>query len=192
MNGNVHHFGAIGFSNGLAVLADRETRTRWDHITGEAFTGPLAGMRLDVWSVQMTTVAAARAAYPSLEVSLSGYRSFQKKLAQWMYPGFIHGRVLFPWFFYAGLSEPIDPRLDKLTQGLGVIVGGQAKFYPLGSIAEGGINDDWQGRILQITCGSLDGVPHARWAGMDEQPMQLLTRWYGFSFTYPNCEIYDL
>jgi hypothetical protein len=192
VNGNVHHFGAIGFTNGLAVLADRETYTHWDHITGEAFAGPLVGTRLDVWSVQMTTVVAAHAAYPNLEVSLSGYRSLQKRLAQWLYPRFIHGRILFPWFFYASLSEPIDPRLDKLTQGLGVIVGEHAKFYPLGSIAETEIKDDWQGRTLHITYGLLDGVPHAKWAGTDEEPMQLLTRWYGFSFTYPNCEVYGL
>jgi hypothetical protein len=191
VNGNVHHFGAIGFTNGLAVLADYETYTHWDHITGEAFAGPLAGTRLDVWSIQMTTVAAAQAAYPGLEVSISRSRSFKKRLAQWMYPRFIHGRVLFPWFFYASLSEPIDPRLDKMTQGLGVIVGGQAKFYPMRLITEVGIHDDWQGRTLHITCGLLDGVPHARWAGTDEEPMQLLTRWYGFSFTYPNCEVYD-
>jgi hypothetical protein len=192
VNGKVHHFGAIGFSNGLAVLADRETRTHWDHITGEAFAGPLAGMQLDVWSVQMTTVVAAQAAYPGLEVSISGFRGFEMRLAQWLYPRFIHDRVLFPWFFYASLSEPIDPRLDKMTQGLGVIVGEQAKFYPLRSISESGINDDWQGRTLHIACGLLDGVPHARWAGTDEEPMQLLTRWYGFSFTYPRCGIYKI
>lgn len=192
MNGNVHHFGAIGFANGLAVLADRETRTHWDHITGEAFAGPLTGARLDVWSVQMTTVAAAWVDHPDLEVSPSGFRSVQMGLAQWLYPRFIHGRVLFPWFFYASLGEPIDPRLDKMTQGLGVIVGGQAKFYPLGSIADGGIDDDWQGRRLHINRGALDGVPRARWVDSDEEPMQLLTRWYGFSFTYPNCKIYNL
>jgi len=191
VNNKVHHFGAVGFANGLAVLADSETRTHWDHITGEAFAGPLAGTRLDVWAVQMTTVAAAHATYPEIDVSLSGLHSFNKRLAQWLYPRFIHGRVFFPWFFYASLSKPIDSRLDKMTQGLGVIVGRQAKFYPLGSIAEDGINDDWQGRVLHVIRGALDGVPHASWAGTDEEPMQLLTRWYGFSFTYPNCEIYD-
>jgi len=191
VNGNVHHFGAVGFSNGLAVLADRETRSHWDHITGEAFAGPLTGTRLAVWSIQMTTVAAAQAEHSSLEVSTSGFRSFKKRLAQWLYPRFIHGRVLFPWFFYASLSEPIDPRLDKLTQGLGVIAGGQAKFYPLDSIAEGGINDAWQGRTLHINCGALDGVPHAVWLDTNKEPMQLLTRWYGFSYTYPNCGVYD-
>jgi hypothetical protein len=192
VNGKVHHFGVVGFLNGLAVLADRETRTHWDHITGEAFAGPLAGMRMDVWPIQMTTVAAAQAAYPSLDVSLSGYRSLKKRLAQWLYPRFIHGRVWFPWFFYASLSEPIDPRLDKMTQGLGVIVVERARFYPMHSIVEGGIYDDWQGRTLHITRGVLDGVPHARWAETDEEPMQLLTRWYGFSYTYPKCDIYGL
>lgn len=187
----MHHFGAIGFTNGLAVLADRETRTHWDHITGEAFAGPLAGMRLEVWSIQMTTVVAAQAAYPGLEVSISGFRSFKKRLAQWLYPRFIHDRVLFPWFFYASLSEPIDPRLDKLTQGLGVVVGRKAKYYSIDSIPLIGLDDVWLGRTLNINRGSIDGVPHAKWKDTEEEPMQLLTRWYGFSFTYPQCEIYE-
>jgi hypothetical protein len=29
------------------------------------------------------------------------------------------------------------------------------------------------------------------WADTGEQPMQLLSRWYGFSFTYAGCEIYE-
>lgn len=191
MNGRVHHFGAVGFSNGLAVLADLETGSRWDHITGECFDGPLAGSQLDVWPVWMTTVEAVQSAHPNLDVSLSGYRSLKKMLAQWLYPHFIHGRVLFPWFFHVSLSEPVDPRLDKMTQGLGVIVGRQAKFYPINSIPADGIMDEWHGHVLCVKCGFLDGVPRAAWQDTGEQPMQLLTRWYGFAFTYPGCEVYS-
>ena len=191
MNNKVHHFGAIGLTNGLAILADRETRTRWDHITGEALDGPLAGCQLDVWPIQMTTVAAAMAERPDLTVSPSTYRSARRKLAQRLYPHFIHDKVWLPGFFYASMSEPIDPRLDKLTQGLGVIVGKKAKYYPMNRIPANGIQDSWLNRILYIERGAIDSVPHAKYLDTNEEPMQLLSRWYGFSFTYPQCEIYE-
>lgn len=178
-------------TNGLAILADRETRTHWDHITGKALSGPLAGYQLDVWPVYMTTVAAARTEYPDLTVSLSGYRSLRSKLAQRLYPHFIHGKVWLPGFFYASMDEPIDPRLDKLAQGLGVIVGKRAKYYPLNRIPVEGIGDHWLGRVLCVEREPISGVSHARWQDTNEEPMQLLSRWYGFSFTFPQCEIYE-
>lgn len=191
MKNKVHHFGVIGLSDGLAILADRETRTHWHHITGEALAGPLAGYQLEVWPVHMTTVAAALAERPDLTVSFSSYHGLRGKLAQKLYPHFIHRNVWLPGFFYASMSEPIDPRLDKLTQGLGVIVGKKAKYYPLSRIPPDGIRDQWLGRILRVTRGAISSVPHARWQDADEEPMQLLSRWYGFSFTYPHCEVYE-
>ncbi len=192
MNNKVHHFGAIGLTNGLAVLADRETRTRWDHITGEAFEGPFAGHQLDVWSVHMTTVAAALAEHSDITISLSEFRSLRRRLAQKLYPRFIHSTGWLPGFFHASLSEPIDPRLDKLTQGLGVIVGKKAKYYPMNQIPANGLRDEWLDRTLCIKRGAIDAVPRAIWLDTEEEPMQLLSRWYGFYFTYPQCEIYDL
>jgi hypothetical protein len=190
VNDNVHHLGPIGLTNGLAVLADRETRTRWDHITGEAFAGPLAGHKLDVWPVYMTTVAAALAEHPDITISLSQFRGLRRKLAQKLYPRFIHASGWLPGFFYASLSEPIDPRLDRLTQGLGVIAGKKAKYYPMDRIPANGIREEWLHRILCIDRGTIDAIPRAAWLDTGEQPMQLLSRWYGFSYTYPQCEIY--
>jgi hypothetical protein len=178
-------------TNGLAVLADRETRTRWDHITGEAFAGPLAGTQLDVWPIHMTTVAAALMEYPDVTISFSNVRSPRRWLAQRLYPQFIHTKGLLPGFFYASLSEPIDPRLDKLEQGVGVLAGKKAKFYPSDRIPANGVYDPWLNRVLCLQRGAADGVPRARWLDTEEEPMQLLSRWYGFSFTYPGCEIYE-
>jgi Protein of unknown function (DUF3179) len=175
----------------LAVNADRETRTHWDHITGEAISGPLLGHQLEVWPVRMTTVAAALDEYKNITISFSDYRSFKKSLAQKLYPSFIHKKIWLPNFFYASMNSPIDSRLDKLTQGLGVIVDGQARYYPLYLIPSAGLDDVWLGRTLNISRGAMDGVPQARWKDTNEEPMQLLTRWYGFSFTYPQCEIYE-
>jgi len=115
----------------------------------------------------------------------------RRMLAQRLYPSFIHEKVWLPKFFHASMNSPIDPRLDKMTQGLGVVVGGKSKYYPMNLIPSVGLNDAWLGRTLHIDRGSIDGVPHAKWNDNEEGPMQLLTRWYGFSFTYPQCEIYE-
>jgi hypothetical protein len=161
-------------------------------MTGEAVDGVLAGYQLEVWPIRMTTVAAALVEHENVTISFSGYKSFQRTLAQRLYPSFIHEKIWLPKFFRASMNAPIDPRLDKLTQGLGVVMGRKAKYYPLHLIPRAGLQDIWLGRSLIINRGPIDGVPYAAWEDHGEEPMQLLSRWYGFSFTYPQCEIYGL
>jgi hypothetical protein len=186
----VHHFGAIGLIRGLAVLGDRETRTHWDHLSGQAFAGPLAGRRLEVWPVHITTVAAALAADAAVRISISAARGIVPKLVKKLYPRFIRGALWFPFPFDADMSKPVDPRLDKQTQGLGVIVAGRTKFYPSKSIPAEGLSDDWDGRTLRVSRGAIDGVPQALWKDTQQEPMQLLSRWYAFASIYPRCDIY--
>ena len=87
-------------------------------------------------------------------------------------------------------TEP-DGRLPKLTQGLGVIINGRAKYYPIESIPLDGLEERWWNRTLRVEFGKIDRAPRAFWCDTSERPMQLLSRWYGFSFTYPDCEIYQ-
>jgi hypothetical protein len=191
IDGKVHHFGAVGFVNGLAVISDSETRSLWDHITGEAFDGPLAGEQLDFWPIRMTTVGTALSELTDIEIYFSTYFSWVWWISQRVYGRFIHRRWLWmPLIFYFSMNRRIDSRLSGQTQGLGVIVGKRARFYPMQGIKDG-IEDDWFGRTLLIQKHDLDHVPFAMWKDSGEQPLQLLTRWYGFSFTYPNCEIWE-
>jgi len=187
----VHHFGPVGLANGLVIFADKETGTLWDHFTGEAFDGPLSGEQLEVWPVTMTTVRAALAKHPDLLFFASPFRSFRKWLAIHLYPRFIHGRVWLPPPFLMTMSSDVDPRLDRLTQGLGVVAGREARFYPISSLPAAGVDEEFAGRILQVQRGDLDGVPHATWQDGGEAPMQLLTRWYGFAFSYPGCGVFQ-
>ena len=159
-------------------------------MTGEAIVGPLQGYQLDVWPIRFTTVGSALCEYPDIEISLSSYRSIRKWFAGTLYPKFIYARVLLPFFFRWTMQHKPDPRLPELTQGLGVIVDGRAKYYPLPAIPANGLEDRWLNRTLRVECSKNDGVSHAFWNDTSEKPMQLLTRWYGFSFTYPGCEIY--
>ena len=105
----------------------------------------------------------------------------------------IDGKGFLPPFFRRTMAGAIDDRLDKMTQGLGVIVDKMAKYYPMSAVPKGGsIEDVWMDRPIKIERGAIDGVPKATWLDNGEVPMQLLTRWYGFSFTYPGCKIYDV
>lgn len=101
------------------------------------------------------------------------------------------GTILGP-HFRKTMSKEIDPRLPEGEQGLGLMDDlANGKFYPVKLIPKGGmIEDIWLGRKIRIERNALDGVPFATWLDTGEAPMQLLSRWYGFSFTYPNCEIY--
>lgn len=196
LNGKVHWFGVPGIVNGLAVMRDEETGSVWDHITGECFQGPLEGQKLDFWHVNLTNVAAELISHPETILLKSDYRSLKSFVMKLVSKrlGYNHkGTILMPKF-RKSMHKKIDPRLPEGEQGLGLVDGTeQGKFYPVKMIPEGGegeVIDEWLGRKVRIKRNPLDGVPFATWVDSEETPMQLLSRWYGFSFTYPGCEIY--
>ncbi len=175
-------------------MRDEETESLWDHITGECFDGPLEGQRLDFWYVSLTNIAAELADRPETILLKSDYRSIKSTfmkfgLSRVKYSN--EGTILAP-HFRKSMSQEIDPRLPEGEQGLGLMDELEhGKFYPIKMIPEGGaIEDEWLGRKVRIERNALDGVPFATWLDTGEAPMQLLSRWYGFAFTYPNCEIY--
>ena len=190
----MHHFGAIGLANGLAVLGDTETGTYWDHITGEAFMGPLEGHQLDVFPIQLTTVAAVVQESPEAPVFVSSYRSFQSMILGFVgRKGFTNFKGILPGRFLKTMHQEVDPRLPRLEQGLGIMHKGKAKFFPMRSIPkQGSIEDEWGGGTLVLSRGEIDRVPRAVWKTDGKKPMQLLSRWYGFAFTYPTCDVYKL
>ncbi len=189
MNGNAHHFSVGGLYNGLALLIDDETRTYWDHITGEAVHGPLRGTQLEVWPIRLTTVAAALARDPELEVSISRSTSLVAWLARLGYRNKLHGGNWLPPFFRRTMTEG-DKRMPELAQGLGVVHAGEARYYPITRIPEGGLQETWAGRIITVRRDEVDRVPYAFWADDGSWPFQLLSRWYGFSITFPGCSIF--
>lgn len=171
------------------MLGDEQTWSSWDHVTGEAFDGPLAGRRLDWWPVQLTTVEAARQERPEVRVLVSEHRSLLSTFVKALSGRRIGGKGAMPPGFRSTMHAPPDPRLPKLTQGLGVIDGDQARFYPIAALLPGPVEDRWDDRTLVVTRRELDGVPRAAWKDGGEPPMQLLSRWYGFAFTWPDCTV---
>lgn len=158
----------------------------------------MIGERMDFWHVPLTTVAAELAKNPQAILLKSDYNTLFMQFMMWVHSSFSGGSSLInrekskiPPHFRFSMSKAIDGRLPKDMQGMGVIGDDDTgKFYPLHLLPKGEkVTDVWNGRTLHIERGEIDGVPTAHWVD-GGQPMQLLSRWYGFSFTYPNCEIY--
>lgn len=183
VEGKVHHFSAGGLFNGLVLLIDAETRTYWDHITGEAVYGELKGAKLDNWAIEMTNVETAQKNEPDLRVYLSNPTLLGRLMAwahRWL-------PIKLPPHFRGTMGKP-DDRLPEMEMGLGVVTDGVRRFYPKQSIGEG-IDDEIDRRPLHIRIGE-DGVPVARWDD-GSRPFQLFTRWYGFSYTYPDGDVWS-
>lgn len=185
IDGAVHHFSGGGLYDGLILLCDDETETYWDHITGEALHGPLKGHVLETFPIEQTTVAAALAADPGLAFtpSRASGKKYDELMAMW--PRIQEGWL--PPGFRETMGEP-DPRLPELAPGLGVVIDGVARFYPRALLAEGAVEERHGDRRLVVSLGADDGVARARFED-GEVPFQLQSRWYGFAYSYPGCEV---
>ena len=176
-------------------MRDDESQSLWDHISGESFEGHLAGRRLPFWGVELTTVEAELADHPESILIQSESMPWYGRLMRFVFGNNLIGKkgTILPPRFRSSMNSKIDERLPEGENGLGIMdEDNNAKFYRLDSIEKGdSITDEWKGRKLIIERGRIDGTPRARWADGSGRPMQLLTRWYGFSFTYPGCEIYE-
>lgn len=180
---------AGGLYNGLVLLIDDETRTYWDHISGEALYGELAGTRLRRFPVRHTTAKAAQVRYPALEVVLADSGLLGRLYGLFLSRRTVGTQGFFPPGF-RGTMGALDDRLPDRTQGLGVIVDDVACFYPSDLLTRPA-TVDLGGRRLRVALGEDDEVPTAEPIDGQERPFQLYTRWYGFSFSFPECEIYE-
>ena len=184
--GKIHQFEVGGLYNGVAILIDAETGTYWDHITGQAVHGPLEGENLDIWSLEMTTMGAALKQTPDLKLLRSYQRPVFRRLmhfGQWMF-----GKTGFLPKLFTQTMATEDPRLPRMTMGLGVVINESARFYSVSVIQEGLI-DELGNQTLEITLGQADGVPQAICRD-GTRPLQYFLRWYGFALTFPTCSIY--
>ncbi len=186
IDGRLHHFSAAGLYDGLVLLKDDETGSYWHHITGEALHGALEGRRLEAWGVQLTTAGSALRSHPDLTLSRSRLVLWKRWLTR-LAPGLIRGRGWLPPFFRGTMGEK-DRRRPMMDHGLGVVVGRRARYYPLDA-ARNGVTDDWDGRPLRVFLDGTSHMPVALWED-DSRPFQIFTRWYGFAFSYPGCEIH--
>jgi hypothetical protein len=159
----LHTLAVRGLRHGLAVMADRETGSYWDHITGECLLGPLKGQRLESFPLRYTTVGEELARNPDalvVHAPRGRLRRLLMTMMQWL------GRRGFlpPHFRYTMRGEK-DLRRPLQEMGLGAWTSSGACFYPLEEIRRqgGALIDRLGDRSVLVMVGPATGIPVAFW-----------------------------
>ena len=137
-----YDFGSSGFlyrSNKL--MYDRQTRTLWNHITGEPVLGPLADsdIRLELLPVVLTTWADWQEQHPDTLV-VSEDTGFERPYS----PGAAYGN----YFASRNTMFPVwlqDNALPLKDQVYALNINGVPKAYPLDLLTEAGVVNDQVG-----------------------------------------------
>lgn len=191
IDNQLYHFGPKGLYNGLILLGDDETGSYWDHMTGLCVHGTNKGKKMEVFPIEHKTVSSALQETPELQIAFSKPSMMMRIISPIMKRA--HRKAFLPPGFRKTMGE-IDHRLPEMTSGLGVITTEVQRFYSIDKIKENGgeIRDIISGTEIVVYLNSDDQVPYAETIDQNTPfPMQLFTRWYGFSLTYPKCEIYN-
>lgn len=171
LDGRLLHFAVAGVYRGTMLMRDTETGSEWDHMTGEALSGPLQGQRLAIVGAHRVLSAhEALRLFPDLRVATDRLPLWQKAVAwfqarhSWrtapegkFYPGF---RDSFVW-----PGDQADTRRPEKELGLGLWGGSAPPLYvPLTDVPESGREITWDGRRVLIYRRET-GTPSAIWLG---------------------------
>ena len=219
IDGYMHHFVTAGLYDATFVMQDTETKTLWNHVTGEALYGPLTGRQLPVSNLLQVNIKQALAMDPNMAVAISSGPMFEA-----------NGRFALDnpkAALAASFAETLgreDKRRPRMDMGLGVWTGATRRYYPLERIRQRNeaFIDEIDGRKVLIYVEPETSTPAAifvsamgaRWQGTEvhldsgvvvrfgvlvgprgehppvERPQQIFTRWYGFALTFPECEVF--
>ena len=169
------------------VMRDRETGTLWQHATGEALTGPLAGTQLDVIGGGLSTWGPWRDEHSGTTIAVAPDerewagllpRGRTRRLADRTERVQLPGRTA------------TDERLAFTEAVVGVEVEGRAKAYPVSALRErGSIGDVVAGVPVSLTY-EVDADRVRVTAGGASVPFQR-TRWMGWFEFHPDTAVYE-
>ncbi len=219
IDGTMHHFVNAGLYDALFVMQDTETKTLWNHITGEAMYGELIGRKLPISNLLQMSVKQALAMDPNIAVAISSRPFFAA--AQRMAPSNPDAALASRFIETLGTEDTRRPRMDT---GLGVWSDDIRRYYPVERIKQRSaalIDVIGQKRVLvyidpesatpaalfvdaneakfqrnEIRLDNGTTVRSGVLVGRDGQPkpidrpQQIFTRWYGFALTFPECEVF--
>jgi hypothetical protein len=125
VNGQLLDFGTSGklYKSNL-VMYDRQTRSYWPQVTGQAVMGPLTGMQLEIIPVQMVAWSDWLAQYPDGAV-LSRETGHSRPYGANPYEYYDHPSSS-PFLFQGEL----DRRLPPMARVVGVRVGSDVVAFP--------------------------------------------------------------
>lgn len=160
-------FNNVGLYDGLFVMQDAESKTLWNHISGEALYGPHVGRTLGpVGNLMQMTVQEALEFDPEMEVAISD-RPYTGRSS---IPG--QGTLsddarLMPMFIET-LGEE-DSRRPRMDMGLGIWTAQTRRYYPLEAIRarDGALIDRINGRDVLIYIETRSGTPTAVFVDAD-------------------------
>jgi hypothetical protein len=161
IDGEMHHFDNVGLYDGLFVMQDRESKTLWNHISGEALYGPYVGMTLGpVGNLRQMTVEEALEIDPAMEVAISD-RPYSGRSGTPGQGSLSDDAKLMPMFVET-LGEE-DTRRPRMDLGLGIWTAETRRYYPLEEIrARGGVFvDRLDGRDVLVYIDPRSATPTA-------------------------------
>jgi hypothetical protein len=222
LDGQVHHFQEQGLYDGLFLMMDDETRTFWDHMTGEAMAGPLVGTRLPVSNLLQTNVGQVLGRSPDAQVALSDRILWEEE--RLTLGGLLSSVGTGLSGLFSSTVQEEDSRRNTMDLGIGIWEGEESRYYPHETVSDEGralldefegrrvlvyldptafalgayyVDADgfeWDGDILRLSDGHYveGGVMYDSRGdrAVESRPLQVFTRWYGFSLTFPDTNVY--
>ena len=183
IDGQLHHFSNVGLYDGIFTLQDAETKTLWNHITGEAEYGPLVGRTLGPPGNELQmNVNQALALDPKMDIAISDRVYFAGGRQLGTAAGIGSGRGRGQGAAnqgpggpnpnatmndrFAGTLGKEDQRRPRMELGLGVWSGSTRRYYPVALIRErgGAFLDRLDGRTVLIYIDSESNTPAALFA----------------------------
>ncbi len=162
IDGRLYHFSVTGIYNAMSVMSDYETRSSWEHITGECIQGKLQGTHLPIHIPQYLTVAQALKFASDTQIAISRPPWLAHLLDIVLLNRMSTVTGYMPTIFRLSMTK-VDTRLPELELGLGVWMGGAARFYPLKSIKaqRGFLIDSLNRQPMVIYRDPVSGIPTA-------------------------------
>lgn len=174
-------FGILGtLYYGNLVMFDNQTNSYWIQLLGESFQGNLQEKKLKLISPLTKTYWAKIKNLDNLKVLLP-----EKDLK--FYDEFYNKYKTSPLGLQAlKVKKDSDTKLPDFTEGFGVKIGNEAKFYPKGLFdTKSEIQDKMGGKDFLLTKGSFDEI-----ISSDTNLELIPSYWFSWSAFYPKTQIY--
>ncbi len=174
----MHHFDNVGLYDALFVMQDQETKTLWNHITGEALYGPLVGRTLGpMGNFLQMSVEQALIREPMMSVAISDSQYFvngqpfgrdgpiaggRGRGARGGGPPALDDPTARLSIAFSDTLGTEDTRLERMEMGLGVVTEETVRFYPMDVIRErGALVDTVDGRNVLVFIDQSTFTPAA-------------------------------
>jgi hypothetical protein len=159
VDGRVSRFRLVGINNQNFIMADEETGTWWQQVTGQALFGPLAGKRLELVFHEELTFRTLQKERPEARVLRPEPRI--ARAGKYARPDWEAGMALRPVPHAPADVDGLPPR----TLVAGIEVGGLSRAYRLDRL-----------RQSRVIIDQLGATPVAVWLGPDDRSVRVFDR----------------